>query len=486
MTEEEQMRDIDPVSGNEVPAGSLPEEVRDDIDARLSEGEYVVPADVVRYFGVKFFEDLRSKAKEDLGGMEAEGRIGGSMEPEMGESGEMEASESGLAPADLEKLKAIVGGAQEPVMAAEGALIAKASEMDVAGDTEQLIDRIINVVNKDPRLQDILRKKGVAMATGGLVTEDTIMNALKSVPAFAEGGDVQPAQSNFDFSKYGLGFSSFSMPDVNPTNFGDIEMVTYVNADGYKIQIRTINGVPIDPVPAGYMPESQQQTAQQPATTGGGDSSPFPQTAPTAGGEGISLPFGGDFDPYNMTPDELLKSVQSTAKWGKSASLLGGALGPAGMLVTGIASAAGKGRMIALGNVAQTLAEEARANGDEAAASKYLEVADSVKGVSGIGADFAAEKYTTKWAEGRGKAKPKDTTEEAIPTGGSDFTPPPSATPAPKETKPTTTTAAPTASPKPVARGTREDAEKFAKEKGIRMGTATGRATGGLVMKPKK
>jgi len=68
---------VDPVSGNEVPPGSLPEEVRDDIDARLSEGEYVVPADVVRYYGVKFFEDLRTKAKSGLEKMDEEGRIGG-------------------------------------------------------------------------------------------------------------------------------------------------------------------------------------------------------------------------------------------------------------------------------------------------------------------------------------------------------------------------------------------------------------------------
>ena len=29
-------------------------EVRDDIPAMLSEGEYVVPADVLRYYGVNF------------------------------------------------------------------------------------------------------------------------------------------------------------------------------------------------------------------------------------------------------------------------------------------------------------------------------------------------------------------------------------------------------------------------------------------------
>ena len=69
--------DVDPVSGNEVPPGSLPEEVRDDIPAMLSEGEYVVPADVLRFYGVKFFEDLRSQAKMGLAEMESNGRIGG-------------------------------------------------------------------------------------------------------------------------------------------------------------------------------------------------------------------------------------------------------------------------------------------------------------------------------------------------------------------------------------------------------------------------
>ncbi len=68
---------VDPVSGNEVPTGSLPEEVRDDIPAQLSEGEYVVPADVVRFFGVKFFEDIRNEAKQGFANMEANGRIGG-------------------------------------------------------------------------------------------------------------------------------------------------------------------------------------------------------------------------------------------------------------------------------------------------------------------------------------------------------------------------------------------------------------------------
>ena len=67
----------DPVSGNDIPPGSLAKEVRDDIPAMLSEGEYVVPADVLRYYGVNFFEGLRNKAKQGLSSMEQNGRIGG-------------------------------------------------------------------------------------------------------------------------------------------------------------------------------------------------------------------------------------------------------------------------------------------------------------------------------------------------------------------------------------------------------------------------
>jgi len=66
---------VDEVSGNEVPAGSKDEEVRDDIPAMLSEGEYVVPADVVRWHGLKTFEELRCEAKNAMGLMAMHDRI---------------------------------------------------------------------------------------------------------------------------------------------------------------------------------------------------------------------------------------------------------------------------------------------------------------------------------------------------------------------------------------------------------------------------
>jgi hypothetical protein len=67
---------VDPVSGNDIPIGSTPENVRDDVPAMLSEGEYVIPADVLKYFGVNFFEKLRTKAKQGMMEMEADGRTG--------------------------------------------------------------------------------------------------------------------------------------------------------------------------------------------------------------------------------------------------------------------------------------------------------------------------------------------------------------------------------------------------------------------------
>jgi len=129
----------DPVSGNDVPPGSLPKEVRDDIPARLSEGEYVVPADVVRYYGVKFFEDLRDQAKMGLQQMDADGRIGGEpIEPQQG-----------LTEADLAGLE----------------------QMLVTGVAEGgLMDKIAYTAQNDPLVNQRINGMGmeVGFASGGM------------------------------------------------------------------------------------------------------------------------------------------------------------------------------------------------------------------------------------------------------------------------------------------------------------------------------
>ena len=67
---------VDPVSGNEVPPGAMQNEVRDDISAKLSEGEFVFPADVVRYVGLERLMQIRDLAKEGLRKMDEIGQMG--------------------------------------------------------------------------------------------------------------------------------------------------------------------------------------------------------------------------------------------------------------------------------------------------------------------------------------------------------------------------------------------------------------------------
>ena len=71
---------VDPVSGNDVPPGSNQEEVRDDIPAQLSEGEFVFPADVVRFIGLEKLMKIRQRAKAGLQRMEDMGQMGNSEE----------------------------------------------------------------------------------------------------------------------------------------------------------------------------------------------------------------------------------------------------------------------------------------------------------------------------------------------------------------------------------------------------------------------
>ena len=61
------MERTDPVSGNKIPPGGTAKGVRDDIPIMASEGEYVIPANVVRHIGVEKLERMVAKAKEEIG-----------------------------------------------------------------------------------------------------------------------------------------------------------------------------------------------------------------------------------------------------------------------------------------------------------------------------------------------------------------------------------------------------------------------------------
>lgn len=246
----------EPVTGNEVPAGSMASEVRDDIDAKLSEGEYVVPADVVRYYGVKFFEDLRSEAKGGLSEMEADGRIGGEPAPMEG------------APRISEEEMAMLQAAASKQMGmAEGGMV-PASPLN----EDQLIENLISVVKNDPNLMNKLGQRGVMLFEGGLVD------------GYAEGGIVEPTFNPNQWMTVGGSYFGGNQQAPAAAAATPIENRTYRGPNGETITIRFQNGAALDPIPAGYVPEADYTTTnlEQTGSTGRdrGDSNPFqpPQT----------------------------------------------------------------------------------------------------------------------------------------------------------------------------------------------------------------
>ncbi|WP_287716565.1 hypothetical protein [Microcystis sp. M31BS1] len=64
------------------PPGALPNEVADTQDIKASEGEYIIPADVVRYLGLDYIEKMIGKAKDGLMQLQENGRIGGQLPKE--------------------------------------------------------------------------------------------------------------------------------------------------------------------------------------------------------------------------------------------------------------------------------------------------------------------------------------------------------------------------------------------------------------------
>lgn len=130
----------DPVSGNEVPAGALPHEVRDDVDAKLSEGEFVLPANVVRFIGLERLMKMRDKALEGLNKMEQIGQMGNADEAEangedpLGKFGkESEEEDDGFE----DEIDDIMGGESESedgeVEMAVGGVVPSVSNVSVPG-----------------------------------------------------------------------------------------------------------------------------------------------------------------------------------------------------------------------------------------------------------------------------------------------------------------------------------------------------------------
>ena len=134
---------VDPISGNEVPTGSMPEEVRDDIDAKLSPGEFVLPADVVRFIGLERLMKMRDEAKKGLQRMSDIGQMGNA--DEVGEASNGTYEDAGF---------------------------------------ESEIDDILSEIEAEENGRDVNEQTEVMMAQGGFMKSGTDLTKAPKNPVF--------------------------------------------------------------------------------------------------------------------------------------------------------------------------------------------------------------------------------------------------------------------------------------------------------------
>jgi len=220
---------VDPMSGNDVPVGSTQKEVRDDIPAQLSEGEFVFPADVVRFIGLEKLMTIRQKAKMGLQRMEEMGQMGNSDEATMPDD----------MPFGMSDLIVMSPEGKEVEMA-EGGVIHAATGVNVTPSNNPTMTNVQRVNN-----------------TGSTFTPYTTGSSVVPLP-------TQPVPTKPVVTASG--------PPKFPEVMGDaaVTMRQYKNAAGYAMMIPHIGGKPMYPVPEGYVLVAEDGTTPDiPPATGG-------------------------------------------------------------------------------------------------------------------------------------------------------------------------------------------------------------------------
>ena len=289
---------VDPVSGNDVPPGSTQEEVRDDIPAQLSEGEFVFPADVVRFIGLNNLMQIRQQAKMGLKQMEEMGQMGNSEEATMPDDlpfdindldmeDELEYNVGGFVPGTLEQQQYGISGMQK----------ADAPTTGVAAVPQQA-------------------------ASSQYV--QPIQAAVPTAPVY------KPAEvPTFK------GFVGENVPGV------DFEYVEYKNEAGDIIKLRKskTTGDLLDPVPEGYTFVDPEATKVEEATVA--------PTTPQTTSVREEQTGGEDRDSYGPTDEEIYgpgggRLSVAGEKYGVSFGNMGGLPGPAGAVQGVFGLATGK------------------------------------------------------------------------------------------------------------------------------------------------
>jgi len=322
---------VDPVSGNDVPPGAMAEEVRDDIDAKLSEGEFVIPADVVRYIGLEKLMMMRDKAKAGLKKMAEIGQMGNAEE--------------------VPDAEALHGGEDEM-------------------DDDSFSSEIDSIMGEDSEQE---------YAAGG------------DVRKYAPGGVVSPANAQFirnepmsNAQTAGMmGQPTYVGGSTNESLYRDapirgFEMVEMVNDAGQTIYIPFINGRPQLSIPQGYKVKSSDMTTTTPTPE-----TPTPVTTPqTTDGGGAG---GADAGTTGTTGGGLSSGVSMSPEGVATGNTVSPGL--AGLAGTVASMALGIPGLSAIG---QTVANIANFNAAQEAMNVNVAVADTTAAANNEGITTAA------------------------------------------------------------------------------------------------
>ena len=203
---------VDPISGNDVPPGSTQSEVRDDIPAQLSEGEFVFPADVVRYIGLENLMELRQKAKTGLQKMEDMGQMGNSEEATMSDDVAFEDTIDKT----IEALPMAMGGAVPSPMKKQRTPFKRPVQNFKIGGTPQVGNPLTSTQTTPVATQPITLPK---------------FSSFVQQPAMQQVQGLQPV----------------------------VESKEFIGPNGERVTIQFVNGQPATPVPDGY----REMTAQE-------------------------------------------------------------------------------------------------------------------------------------------------------------------------------------------------------------------------------
>lgn len=268
---------VDPVSGNEVPTGALPEEVRDDVDAKLSPGEFVIPADVVRFIGLERLMKMRDEAKKGIQRMAEIGQMGNA--DEVGEESNSGYEDDGfeseiddiLSEIEAEENGRDVNEQTEVMMASGGAVGTKTGQTTTAGrpvykteEGDNVSELSITVPFKGfwanvPSIHNGVKydeDQIVEMLNKGKITPTSVHESIK------EAVDAAKARSAGLLDKPEMAFGGYvgSGTDLSKAPKNPVFDVRYYKGPNNQTMFIThINGKPMTPVPEGFKPVTAEE-----------------------------------------------------------------------------------------------------------------------------------------------------------------------------------------------------------------------------------